>query len=191
MQGTAGAVLTGGASRRMGQNKALLGVDGVPMAQRVATALEGGGCDMVALIGGSIAELGPLDRPVVADLHPGQGPLGGIITALAHFAVASHVLVAACDLPMLDVATVQLLLGAARDRPDQAAIVACTDRLEPALVVWNRAAAGDLVALFDGGERAVHRALAQIDTHAVSVSAAALCNVNRLTEVPNSTRAGQ
>ena len=48
----AGAVLVGGASRRMGRPKALIEVDGSPMVVRVAAALSAGGCAPVRLIGG-------------------------------------------------------------------------------------------------------------------------------------------
>lgn len=191
MEPIAGAVLAGGASRRMGRTKALVDVGGVPMAQRVASALAAGGCSDIAIVGGSTAELAALDVPVVADDAPGEGPLGGVITALHHFTAASHVLVAACDLPLLDAATVQKLLQAARAHPGHAAIVAHTDRIEPVLVVWNRASAGDLDALFAAGERAVHRVLEQLDTHAVQVDARALTNVNRPLDVPGSSQAGQ
>lgn len=187
----AGAILTGGASRRMGSTKALVTVDGVPMAQRVATALESGGCNDVALIGGTATEFQHLGLPFVRDAHPGDGPLGGIITALTHFAAASHVLVAACDLPMLDAATVRTLLDAAHEHPEHGAIVAHTGRVEPALVVWNRAAIDDLVTLFGDGERAVHRALGQLRTQSVTVASAALLNVNRPTEVPNTAATDQ
>ncbi len=40
----AGAVLTGGSSTRMGADKALVEVDGVAMAARVAHALRASGC---------------------------------------------------------------------------------------------------------------------------------------------------
>ena len=179
----AGAVLAGGESRRMGRTKALVPVDGVPMAARVAAALEAGGCEEVVVVGGSVAELQMLGRPIVADVHPGAGPVGGVITALLHFDEAAHVLVAACDLAMLDAPTVEHLLLASRRHPECAAIVAHTDRVEPALVVWNRAATGDVVELFADGERAVHRVLARIDTHEVQVDAAALLNVNRPEDV--------
>ena len=46
-----GVVLTGGASRRMGRTKALVEIDGVPMAARVAAALAGAGCESVVLLG--------------------------------------------------------------------------------------------------------------------------------------------
>ena len=56
---TTGAVLCGGASRRMGTDKALVEVDGVPMAERVAGALHAGGCAPVVFVGGDGARAGP------------------------------------------------------------------------------------------------------------------------------------
>ncbi|MDG1786931.1 MAG: molybdenum cofactor guanylyltransferase, partial [Ilumatobacter sp.] len=121
MEPVAGAILAGGASRRMGRTKALIDVDGVPMAQCVARALAAGGCKDIALVGGSPLELAALELPVVADGVPGEGPLGGIISALGHFTEVSHVLVAACDLPLLDAGTVRNLLRAAQANPGRAA----------------------------------------------------------------------
>ena len=191
MEPVAGAILAGGASRRMGRTKALIDVDGVPMAQCVARALAAGGCKDIALVGGSPLELAALELPVVADGVPGEGPLGGIISALGHFTEVSHVLVAACDLPLLDAGTVRNLLHAAQANPGRAATAAQPDRVEPALVVWSRACLDELVALFDGGERAVHRVLDQIDTQTVQVASRAMTNVNRPPDVPGSSDAGQ
>ncbi|WP_439115942.1 molybdenum cofactor guanylyltransferase [Ilumatobacter sp.] len=191
MEPVAGAILAGGASRRMGRTKALIDVDGVPMAQCVARALAAGGCKDIALVGGSPLELAALELPVVADGVPGEGPLGGIISALGHFTEVSHVLVAACDLPLIDAGTVRNLLHAAQANPGRAATAAQTDRVEPALVVWSRACLDELVALFDGGERAVHRVLDQIDTQTVQVASRAMTNVNRPPDVPGSSDAGQ
>jgi molybdopterin-guanine dinucleotide biosynthesis protein A len=191
MQRIAGAILAGGASRRMGRTKALLDVGGVPMAQRVASALTSGGCGDIAIVGGSMSDLAALGLPVIADDAPGEGPLGGVITALRHFTEASHVLVSACDLPLLDAATVRNLLQAAQADPESAATVAYTDRVEPALVVWTRASLVVVAALFADGERAVHRVIDQLDTQTVQVSAQALTNVNRPFDVPGSSEGGQ
>jgi molybdopterin-guanine dinucleotide biosynthesis protein A len=78
-----GAVLTGGSSRRMGTDKALLEVDGVAMAVRVARALDAAGATEVMCIGGDAPALAALGLIVVTDRHPGDGPLGAVITALA------------------------------------------------------------------------------------------------------------
>ena len=82
-----GVVLTGGASRRMGRTKALLEVRGTPMASRVADALSEARVRVrsscTAVIRSNSA---PLDRPVLPDLHPGEGPLGGIVGVLEQFA---------------------------------------------------------------------------------------------------------
>lgn len=183
-----GAVLAGGSSRRMGRTKALIDIDGVPMAGRVATALAAGGCDDVAVIGGSSAELQPLGLRIVADMHPGAGPLGGVITALRHFATAPHVLVAACDLPMLDGAAVRDLLDAARSHPGSDVVVAYTNRIEPTLAVWNRTSVDAVVTMFDEGTRAVEKALARLDTRLVHLPSTALLNVNWPADVPGSSQ---
>lgn len=189
----AGAVLAGGTSSRMGRTKMLLEVDGRPMASRVAEALSDGGCDPVELIGGSPDELAPLALTVVADRYPGEGPLGGTITALHHNErathVATHVLVAACDLALLDGATVAALLAAAERTPTAGAIVAHTDRAEPGLVLWNRSVLTDLDIAFAEGMRAVHRALDLVGATPHQVDPAVMRNVNRPGDVPGSANA--
>lgn len=187
----AGAVLTGGASSRMGRTKALVEVRGIPMASIVATALSDGGCAEVALVGGEPGVLAPVGVQVVPDRYPDAGPLGAVLTALAHFSACSHVMVAACDLPGLDAATVGSLLRAAESAPDCDAVVARTDRLQPACAVWNRASIDRIEACFADGERAVRRVLAQLVVQEVAVAPSALLNVNRPDDVPRSGRAGQ
>jgi molybdopterin-guanine dinucleotide biosynthesis protein A len=101
--------------------------------------------------------------------------LGGVITALLD--VGGDVVVAACDLPDLDTATVRAI----RDAPgaDRAeAVVATTDRLEPALARWNHRALDQLTATFATGERALHTALGLLDIVEVAVDPAAMRNVN-------------
>ncbi len=175
----------------MGRTKAIVDVDGAPMASRVAAALRAGGCRDVVLIGGDVDELKPLGMAVVADLHPGEGPLGGILTALHHFRAASHVVVAACDLPMLDGATVAALIDEVNAQPSAAAVVARTDRIEPTLAVWNADARETVQREFDAGERAVLAVLDVVDSVVVTVAPTALLNVNRPGDVPNSTSPAQ
>lgn len=78
-----GAVLAGGSSTRMGADKAFIEVEGVPMVARAAAALTTAGAASVLVVGGDQARLSALGMTAVADLHPGKGPLGGVITALS------------------------------------------------------------------------------------------------------------
>ena len=77
-----GAVLCGGASRRMGRDKATLVLDGRPLAVRVADELAAAGALRVEAVGGdaeALVRAGLVHRP---DRWPGEGPLGGIVTSL-------------------------------------------------------------------------------------------------------------
>jgi molybdopterin-guanine dinucleotide biosynthesis protein A len=175
---TAGAVLCGGQSRRMGTDKAVVEVDGVAMAERVARTLEEAGCQPVVLVGGDVALLARFGRPTIADEWPGEGPLGGVLTAL-HAVGAEGVVVAACDLPWLDVDTVRALIDAAATaEPSIDVAVATTARLEPALAWWNGRALGPLTDVWGEGVRAIHEAIGRLDASRVEVSATALHNVN-------------
>src|SRR5690606_17496311 len=130
-----GAVLCGGASRRMGRDKAAIRIDGVPLPARVAAALEAGGCSEVVLVGGDEEVLGESGRRWVADGWPGAGPVGGVLTAIAQAEAPAGVVVAACDLVSLTPAAVADVLRARRDDVD--AVVAVTTRIEPMLGWWN------------------------------------------------------
>jgi len=94
-----GAVLCGGASTRMGRDKATLPFEGVPLALRVAGAL--GECLVRVRLVGKGAELAALGLEVVPDRHPARAPLVGVVAALAA-CEASAAFVAACDLVHLD-----------------------------------------------------------------------------------------
>jgi molybdopterin-guanine dinucleotide biosynthesis protein A len=177
-----GVVLAGGGSRRMGRTKALIEVDGIPMARRVADALVGGGCTGVVIVGGRAEELGRLGLPVVPDEHPGEGPLGGVLTALALLAPTpdavgpGSIFVAPCDLPFLSASVVRSMIGMLDDHAD--AVVARGDRLEPALAIWCQSARAPIRAEFEAGERALHVALRSLTVVEVAVDPAAMRNVN-------------
>lgn len=172
---TAGAVLTGGRSRRMGTDKALLEIDGVPMAARVAAALAAGGCEPVAFIGGDGRALGGLGRRWHPDRWPDEGPLGGVLTALIE--LGGDVLVAACDLAELDGATVAEVIAAAEGASADV-VVARSTRLEPALARWSGHARPKVETRFAAGERALHRILGALTVVEVVVDAARMRNVN-------------
>src|SRR5688572_885848 len=92
-----GAVLCGGASRRMGRDKATLVVDGEAMAVRVDRALRQAGALDVVAIGGDADDLGALGLRMIPDDEPGTGPFPATLTALRN-STADVVVVLSCDL---------------------------------------------------------------------------------------------
>jgi molybdopterin-guanine dinucleotide biosynthesis protein A len=100
--GCAGLLLTGGASRRMGQHKATMVVpdDGVNLARRTAALLEQV-VDPAFELG-----LGFSSLPAVAESAAGGGPLVAVASGWTHLSAAGWsgpVLVVATDLPLLTV----------------------------------------------------------------------------------------
>jgi molybdopterin-guanine dinucleotide biosynthesis protein A/rhodanese-related sulfurtransferase len=151
------------------------------MAERVAEALEEAGCAPVVFIGGDAVLLTRLGRPVLDDRWPGEGPGGGVLTALG--ALDDDVVVAACDLAMLGAGSVRRLLAAATGAPEADVIVAATDRLEPGLALWRSAARATLEHRWAEGARAVHRLIGDVRAVTVDVDPAELRNVNTIEDL--------
>ncbi len=170
----AGVVLAGGASSRMGTDKALIPWQGVPLARHMAATLAEAGCAPVVQIGGDAAT----GVAVVADRHPGQGPLGGVLTACAELG-APWLMVAACDLGLLRPATVRRLLRRAITAQGAQVVVATTDGVQPMCAVWRRGEVrSTLERLWDDGERSLRGVLGHLAVEYVAVPAADLVNLN-------------
>ena len=174
----------------MGRDKAFVSFEGTPMVARVATALRGAGCHPVIAIGGDEDALGRLGLTVIADRWPGEGPLGGVITALDHFSthdlvVPEVVLIAACDLPRLSTTTATALIRALVDAPAGTDVaMATTDRPQPLCAAWRPTAAAPLSATFAAGGRRLLDALSDLRVVDVVVDADQLTNVNSVADLP-------
>jgi molybdenum cofactor guanylyltransferase len=166
----AAAVLVGGRSTRMGRDKAGVNLGGTTLLGRVLATLASAGLDDVVTVGGGP---GPM---AIADHWPGEGPLGGVLTALAA-RPEHHVLVVAVDLPFLDAHTIRALLDTSTDG-DADVVIARTDRLEPLCARWLPSAEPTLRAAFGRGERSIRRTLGLLRVHAVDVDPAALVDVD-------------
>ncbi|OGO41998.1 MAG: hypothetical protein A2W36_06995 [Chloroflexi bacterium RBG_16_58_14] len=92
-------IQAGGESRRMGQDKALVPFLGKTLIERVIERLSGM-ADEILVTTNKPESYASLGLPLVQDVIPGRGALGGLYTALS---AASHPLVAvvACDMPFV------------------------------------------------------------------------------------------
>lgn len=165
-----GAVLCGGLSSRMGQDKALLPLQGEPMAVRVARALAAAGAEEVVAVGGDPVGLSAAGLACVADDSPGEGPLGGILTSLRHLPY-DIVLVASCDLVSPAADAMVATVAALRDEPGADLAVPVQVEAEQWLhAAWRHRALDALAGQFATGERAVHRAVETAGLVAVAVA---------------------
>ncbi len=155
-----GAVLTGGASRRICRDKALLEVDGRALAATAAQALTDAGASEVVAVGGDADGLSAVGLTVVADRFPGEGPLGGIVTALGHFASLDvPVVVLACDLPAASAANVASTVSAVQEEAGPLVAVPLVEgRRQWMHACWTPRAGALIAAAFEAGERAAWRA---------------------------------
>jgi molybdopterin-guanine dinucleotide biosynthesis protein A len=158
-QVVAAAVLAGGASRRMGRDKATMPVGGTPLAAW-ALAAAARVADPVVLVAPAGHPARELGAALVTD--PGHGPLAALAAALESLD-AGHVLVLAGDHPGLKVELLAHLVGL-RGRAEA---VACRrdGRLEPLVAVYQRRPAlAAASARLAAGDRSLRGLLAALST---------------------------
>lgn len=180
-----GVVLAGGAGRRLGGDKALVRLDGVAFLHRALQVLaEVTGRQ--AVVAKPETRLPPL-APGVALWHEQaepRHPAVGIAHALER-AGGAPVLCVAVDLPLLDAATLRLLLAA--DDGAHACVLARTaGGLEPLCAIWHPAAAPFLTAAY---ERPMRTLIGALEARIVDLpDPRALMNVNTPEDLARAVR---
>ena len=199
-----GAVLAGGASTRMGADKAFIEIDGVPMAARAAAALTAAGVAAVLVVGGDGARLGELGLLAVPDRHPGEGPLGGVITALGALespewfdgAAIEAVVTLPCDVIEPDVAAVRCVIDRLGDpagaAPEADLVVPLGSGVPQWMHAgWRRRCLPTLSEAFARGVRAPKEAARLLRAVAVEVPGAGwFRDADRPEDLPGGARVG-
>ena len=152
-------VLAGGASTRMGRDKALLQLDGVPMVVRMAQLADP--CIASVTVIGPPVRYASLGLGVVPDLWPGVGPLGGIATALSVSQVGWN-LILGCDLPFLTSEWIAWLIARALGSPAQAVVPESERGLEPLAAMYRKNCVLPFSCAVKRGVRRVSEALDEI-----------------------------
>lgn len=173
-------ILAGGRSRRMGQDKVWLMLDGVPLVERVVQRVLPVAGEVLfsanaparfEALAAALRDQG-IASQVVADLYPGAGPLAGIHAGLA---AAHHdiVLALAADMPFVNLALIAGMVGLA---PGFDAVVPqiahpATGELtwEPLHALYRRSCLPAIAARLAAGERRVQCFLPDVRVRAVTV----------------------
>jgi molybdopterin-guanine dinucleotide biosynthesis protein A len=129
-----GIILAGGKSIRMGQDKAFIEINGVPIILRVFAVLDRLFRETI-IVASQKETYAELNIPVYSDLVPGQGALGGLYTGLLH-STFPYSFCVACDMPFLDRALIEYLLT----RIDQydAVVPRTSDGLQPLHAIYSK-----------------------------------------------------
>lgn len=98
--GVSAAIQAGGQSSRMGVDKSFVPYMGRPMIEVVRDRVEDLGSELF-VISNNPKPYRYLNLPLYPDLYVDHGPLAGIFTAISS-ARYEHVLVVACDMPLLN-----------------------------------------------------------------------------------------
>src|SRR5690348_2205329 len=143
-----GVLLTGGASRRLGTDKASLVLDGETLAARAARVLTAV-CNPVIEVGDGASGL-----PSVRENPAGAGPLAALVAGVDTLGVAPVVLLA-CDMPFVDVPLLRLLA----EWPGDGTVVPVNDgRMQYACARYGAASIDEARAALRGGLTALKHA---------------------------------
>jgi len=146
-----GFILVGGASSRMGTDKALLRLGGLSFVERIHTALNAI-TPKTSLVGALEAQRSRPLLPTVPDVHVKWGALGGLHAALAA-CQAEWAIVAACDLPFVT-GELFVRLASLRENFDAVVPVQPDGRHQPLCALYRTGATRILAAqLIAEGER--------------------------------------
>ncbi len=124
-----GAVLVGGRSRRLGRDKATLLLAGRPLAHWVTAAIDPLVDDCWLISNQPLRHL-ELGFPLLIDVLPGRGALGGLLSALL-VAKGSHILLTACDTPFLQPSLLKTMIAQAHRGGQDAIVCRSSKGLEP------------------------------------------------------------
>src|SRR5438132_9570667 len=153
----AGLLLTGGASRRMGRDKALIEVGGQRLVDRAAAAL--------TAVADPVLEVGPgwSGLPAVREDPPGSGPLAAVSAGAAALRRMGHdgaVMVLAVDMPRVSAELLRLL--ATRDGP-ATAVPRAGGHPQPLCARYGPDALAAVDRLLAGGGRSLRALLEAMD----------------------------
>jgi FdhD protein len=183
IEGVTAAILAGGASSRMGTNKALLMVDGAPIITRTYQKLARLFHEVI-IVTNRPDDYTFLPCRKVPDIFPGVGSIAGLHSALAH-STTERTFVTACDMPFVDTTVIRYLCELQQSGFD-AVIPFSAGGQEPLHAVYSAQCRDIFEAAIQGKERKILDILARMNTRLVSweeiqgicISSRSFLNVN-------------
>ena len=161
-------ILAGGKSVRLGRNKLLEKVGGNNLLERVIARLAYFNSEIIVVTAqdSALPDLGGYPQlQIVNDIIPGKGSLGGLYSGLT-FSNRPYNLVAACDMPFLNLDLFKHLIGLA-DSYD-AVVPLVNDKAEPLHAVYSRSCLPAMKDLIEQDRLSISGLFSMIKVHYVN-----------------------
>jgi molybdenum cofactor guanylyltransferase len=143
-----GIILSGGKSLRMGENKAFIEIEGVPIIRRI-DALFKELFQEVVIVTNEKELFTNLGSKIYTDLLPDKGALGGLYTGLS-FSNFHYSFCVACDMPFIKKSLVEYLI---KNVEDADVIVPKTnDGLQPLHAVYSKNCLNPIKKIIERGK---------------------------------------
>lgn len=165
IEGVTGVILAGGASSRMGRNKALLEVAGCPIITRIYRTLASLFHEVI-VVTNSPHEYTFLPCRKVPDVYPDCGSIAGLHSALVHSGTA-HSFVTACDMPFIDQSVIRHLCMLQHEGYD-AVIPFSVGGQEPLHAVYSSSCTDVFESAIQNGERKILDILRRVNVREVA-----------------------
>lgn len=150
------------------------------MGRMIADNMREAGIDRVVAVGGFQEIADRLGVSFLADLYPGEGPLGGLLTAMRSVST-EMICVLPCDVPQVGPNSLQQLVAAVSENAINDASVLTTSREHWLCSAWRvNSCRAPLEKQFDQGERAIHRVANLLSIQRVIATEAEMNNINTL-----------
>jgi molybdopterin-guanine dinucleotide biosynthesis protein A len=174
------AILAGGKSKRMGQDKALMSFLGRPLILRIIERLQSLS-DELFVMTTRPADYAFLGIPIYSDLGTGQGALGGLYSSLLT-ATKPFVAVTGCDMPFANPSLFEyehdLMISTGAD----VVIPSTSVGLEPLHAVYRRETCLPVLqAELEAGERQIIAWFPKVKVHILPLEVTARYDQNHLT----------
>jgi molybdopterin-guanine dinucleotide biosynthesis protein A len=143
-----GVILSGGKSVRMGQNKAFIKIEGIPIINRIYILFKEL-FEEVMIVTDRKELFTNFDSNIFPDLLPNMGALGGLYTGI-FYSTYHYSFCVACDMPFIKKSLVQYLIENIRN--EDVIVPRTTDGLQPLHAVYSKNCLGPIKRVIDQGK---------------------------------------
>jgi molybdopterin-guanine dinucleotide biosynthesis protein A len=143
-----GVILSGGKSVRMGQNKAFIKIEGIPIINRIYILFKEL-FEEVMIVTDQKELFTNFDSNIFPDLLPNMGALGGLYTGI-FYSTYHYSFCVACDMPFIKKPLVQYLIENIRN--EDVIVPRTTDGLQPLHAVYSKNCLGPIKRVIDQGK---------------------------------------